>query len=84
MTRGCKVPSKYTSLSVLLDIQANDYLGKDGTNYESYYIDELINIKLGNNADKTNKKLIKDLGNNYSSDRISDDEAMQLLLNSIN
>lgn len=79
-TRGCKVPSKYTSLSILLEIQSNNYLGKDGTNYEAQYIDELIMIKQGNNADRTNTKLIKSMGDNYDTNRISDSEAIELLL----
>ena len=80
---GCKIPSKYTKLSTLLEIQSNNYCGKDGVNYEQYYIDELIMIKQGNNADKTNTDLIKTMGDKYEIARTSDEEATTRLLNSL-
>lgn len=47
-----KSPSKFTSLERLLEIQANNYLGKTGNEYHSAEIDSLIWKKQTANDEK--------------------------------
>jgi len=51
MKSKVKSPNKHTSLTMLLEIQLNNYIGRNGQEYHDTEIDLLI-------FDKENKKMI--------------------------
>jgi len=54
-----KSPSIYIALMILLEIQANNYIGKDGTEYHDSEIDQLIWSKESAKLEILTEKLMR-------------------------